>query len=214
VVIGLIPWVVYLGHSLPPRFDVHDWGVVWIGFDAVLIVVLASTAWAFWFRRQILVSTAIVAGTLLSCDAWFDVVTSIGSPGAWVSLVIAVGGEIPLALFFFRVAYRLLARTVAAFHAAMGRPGPPPKIRDAVVLVAPADPPRREPPGRPRARRPAPRAEWTGPAPVRCRPSDVRGPNPHRMGPAVGGRRRKPAQWPAIGPGLWRAKRYKWRSGP
>ncbi len=147
VVIGLIPWEIYLGHSLPPRFDVHDWGVLWIGFDAVLIVVLAYTAWAFWFRRQILVSTAIVAGTLLMCDAWFDVVTSIGSPGAWVSLVTAVFGEIPLALFFFWVAYRLLARTVAAFHAAMGRPGPPPKIRDAVVLFAPTDPPRRESPG-------------------------------------------------------------------
>jgi len=147
VVIGLIPWLIYLGHSLPPKFDVRNWEVVWIGFDAVLIVVLAYAAWAFWFRRQILVSTAIVAGTLLLCVAWFDVVTSIGSPGAWVSLVTAVGGEIPLALFFFWVAYRVLTRTVAAFHGAAGRPGPPPRIRDAVVLFAPTDPPRREPPG-------------------------------------------------------------------
>jgi len=146
VVVGLIPWVIYLGHSLPPKFDVHDWDVVWIGFDAALIVVLAYTAWAFWFRRQILVSTAIVAGTLLLCDAWFDVITSIGSPGAWVSLVTAFCGEIPLALFFFWVAYRLLVRTVAAFHAAMGRSEPPPRIRDAVLLFAPTDPPRLDSP--------------------------------------------------------------------
>ena len=136
VVAGMVPWTAYLAHSLPARFDARNWNVLWAGFDVALTIVLAYTAWAAWFRRQIMVATALVAGTLLVCDAWFDVVTSFGTPDAVVSLVTAFAGELPLALFFFWLARRIMLRTVAAFHRATGAPGIPARLRDAPVLFA------------------------------------------------------------------------------
>jgi hypothetical protein len=76
LLLGLIPWTAFLAVTLHGRFEARHWDVAWVGFDAVLIAVFAYTAWAAWFRRQILVATALVAATLLLCDAWFDVTMS------------------------------------------------------------------------------------------------------------------------------------------
>ena len=83
----LVPWTVFLGLSLPPKYDAGHRNILWTGFDVALIVVLGYAAWATWFHRQILATTAIVAGILLLCDAWFDIVTSIGRPDQWVTLL-------------------------------------------------------------------------------------------------------------------------------
>jgi hypothetical protein len=48
---------------------------------------------------------ASVTGTLLLCDAWFDLLTSqAGSERAW-AIGEAIVGEVPLALFSFWVAW-------------------------------------------------------------------------------------------------------------
>lgn len=145
IVVGLIPWTTWLWASLPNRFAVHDWNLVWTGFDVVLIASLAYCAWAIWARRQVMVPMALVAGTLLVCDAWFDVLTSVGTRGEWLTLATAFFGELPLAAFFFVTAARVMRRSVAAFHAAMGLPGPPPRLRDAALVSARTDPPMRSP---------------------------------------------------------------------
>jgi hypothetical protein len=80
LLLGLIPWTAFLAVTLHGRFEARHWDIAWVGFDAVLIVVFAYTAWAAWFRRQILVAAALVAATLLVCDAWFDVTMSLGTP--------------------------------------------------------------------------------------------------------------------------------------
>lgn len=136
VVLGLIPWIVYLALELPPRYRARNWAALWVGFDIILIVVLSYAAWAIWFRRQIMVATALVAGTLFACDAWFDVLTSFGSRGQWETLITALGGEIPAAVAFFWIAHRGMRRTVQAFHDLSGAGGPPPRMRDAPVLSA------------------------------------------------------------------------------
>ncbi len=136
VVVALIPWEVFLGSSLPRRYDARHWNTLWVGFDAFLIIVLAYTAWAFWYRRQLAIVTASIAGTLLLCDAWFDVLTSFGNRDQYVTILTAVGGEIPLAIFFFWVAWRIMRRSVAAFYACVGNTGPPPRLRDAPVFFA------------------------------------------------------------------------------
>jgi len=136
VVAGLVAWTGYLGWTLPERYEARNWNVLWVGFDVALIVVLGYTAWVAWFRHRIMVVTALVAGTLLICDAWFDVVTSIGNRDAWLTLLTAAVGELPAAVFFFLVAHRILSRLVATVHSLSGFEGPAPRIRDAAELQA------------------------------------------------------------------------------
>jgi hypothetical protein len=134
-VVFMIPWMIYLGLTLPQRYDARQWELVWIGFDVFEVAVLLHVAWSAWFRRQLTLVSTIVAATLLFSDAWFDVITSIGNRDEWITLATALLGEIPLALFFMWVARRILLRMVAAVHAAEGGSGPPPRLRDAQVLA-------------------------------------------------------------------------------
>lgn len=137
VVVGLIPWTAYLAISLPGRFQAHDWSLAWVGFDTALIAVLAYTAWAAWFRRQILAPTAIVAATMLLCDAWFDVTTSFGTRGEVLPIVTAMVGNVPLALFFIWLARRIMLRTAVVVAVAAGDGTPPQRARDVAIPFAP-----------------------------------------------------------------------------
>jgi hypothetical protein len=75
----MIPWIVYLGFTLPQNYTVRNWPLTWVGFDSLLVVFMAATAILAWLRRQLLVFPAFTTGILLLCDAWFDVTTA--SPG-------------------------------------------------------------------------------------------------------------------------------------
>jgi hypothetical protein len=108
----LIPWTVFLGLTLPPKYSAGHWGFVWTGFDVALIGVLLLAAWAAKYRRQILAAISIVAGTLLFCDAWFDMVTSIGHRDEWLTLLTGFCGELPLGVFFFWLYHRIVMNTL------------------------------------------------------------------------------------------------------
>jgi hypothetical protein len=137
LLVGLAGWTAYLALHLPGRFSAKHWDVAWVGFDAGLIIVLGYTAWAAWFRRQILVATALVAATLLVCDAWFDVVMSFGTRDQTLALATALLVELPLAGFFAWLARRIMLRTVTAFRAMSADPQTPPlRLRDAPLLFA------------------------------------------------------------------------------
>jgi len=140
VVVGLLGWTAYLAATLPHHYNARNWDVMWVGFDIALSAVLAVAAWAAWFRRRVMVVTALVAGTLLLCDAWFDVLSSFGNSDAWLTLLTALAGEIPLAVFLFWLAHRILVRVVARVHHLSGAPGPPPRVRDVLALQAPVSP--------------------------------------------------------------------------
>ncbi|MEU7867193.1 hypothetical protein [Dactylosporangium sp. NPDC049140] len=103
----MIPWVIALALRLPPRYLAGNWDVTWVGFDVALMITLAFTAWAALRRRQVVVLAALVSGTLLACDAWFDIMTAYG-PDRWVSLATAVAVELPLALWLFFVSHHLV----------------------------------------------------------------------------------------------------------
>lgn len=137
---GLVPWILFLGVSLPPKYNAGHWRLLWIGFDVALVAVLAYSAWAAWFRRQVLAFTAVVAGTLLVCDAWFDIMTSLGRPDEWVTLLTGFGGELPLAGFFFWLYRRIVLETLAALHQRLGEDPAPRRLRQAhlLLLSAPA----------------------------------------------------------------------------
>src|SRR5665213_4046914 len=131
---GLIVWTIFLGLTLPRKYDAGHWDLLWTGFDIGLFCVLGYAAWAAWFRRQVLATTAIVAGTLLLCDAWFDIIMSIGHRDQWLTLLTGFGGELPLAVFFFWLYRRIVLNTLAAFHQRLGDEPPPRRLRDFEIL--------------------------------------------------------------------------------
>ena len=110
----LAGWIVVLAATLPRHFDAHHWRAVWVNFDVFLFAVFLATAWAIWRERQVLILLLAAIGTMLCCDAWFDVGTSLATTGVWISLLTAVFAELPLAFLAFVGARRLLRATVDA----------------------------------------------------------------------------------------------------
>jgi len=104
----MIPWTITLAITLPPHYVASHWRLTWVGLDAAMAFFLARTAWLTYRRRRGVVITAVITGTLLSVDAWFDVVTATGRADRMVSLATAVFGEIPLAIVLFWAAWRVL----------------------------------------------------------------------------------------------------------
>ena len=85
-----------------------------MNFDVLLLAAFAATAWATWRKRQILILLLMLTGTMLCCDAWFDVGTSLATSGMWLSIASAIFAELPLAFLAFVGARRLLKATVEA----------------------------------------------------------------------------------------------------
>jgi hypothetical protein len=110
----LAGWIVVIAATLPRHFDAHHWRGVWVNFDVFLLAAFAATAWAIWRERQVLILLLVGLGTMLCCDAWFDVGTSLATGDLWISLGSALVAELPLAFLAFAGARRLLRATVEA----------------------------------------------------------------------------------------------------
>jgi hypothetical protein len=105
----LVPWTIGLVLTLPRHYTASHWRLTWVGLDIAQAYFLARTAWLTYKRRRIrVVSSAVITGTLLCVDAWFDVVTATGPNDRVASLVTAVFGELPLAILLFVVANRIM----------------------------------------------------------------------------------------------------------
>lgn len=50
----LIPWIVYLAFALPDDYLVHDWTATWVGFDLLLLGLMAATVIFGMLRRQVI----------------------------------------------------------------------------------------------------------------------------------------------------------------
>jgi len=132
---GLAGWAIFLALTLPGSHQARHWDAAWIGFDIGLIVALGVTAWAAWFRRQILVVAALVAATLLVCDAWFDVTTSLGTGDQALTIVTALLAELPLAGILFWIARRIMVRTFAGCRARLGDERAGVRLREIPLLL-------------------------------------------------------------------------------
>ncbi|HVV12617.1 hypothetical protein [Amycolatopsis sp.] len=104
----LVPWIVYLAHTLPDRYDTGQWRTAWVGFDVALMACFAGAAWLGLRRRRAAVPLLAATAALLCCDAWFDVLLDWGSSDRWTSVGLAVFAELPLAVFLLLAARRLL----------------------------------------------------------------------------------------------------------
>jgi hypothetical protein len=92
----LIPWIAYLATNLPSRQLSRHYDFAWAGFDVMLLIALAATAYFALRRSRNLSVAATAAGTVLIVDAWFDVLTARRRQLP-VSIAFAVFIELPLA---------------------------------------------------------------------------------------------------------------------
>jgi hypothetical protein len=92
----LLPWTIYLARTLPSRLESPHYDIAWAGFDVMLLIGLAATAYFALRRSMYLAVSSAASATLLVVDAWFDILTT---PGAQVaeSIVLAALVELPLA---------------------------------------------------------------------------------------------------------------------
>ncbi|MER6125844.1 hypothetical protein ABT173_25090 [Streptomyces sp. NPDC001795] len=106
--LGLIPWTVIMGLTLPSDYRVHAWRTTWVGFDILLLSAFVATAVLGLRRHRAAVIPALATAVLLVCDAWFDVSLAFGTPGVWASAALAVFVELPTAVYIFRRVHSLL----------------------------------------------------------------------------------------------------------
>ena len=126
--LALAAWIAILILTLPERYTSHDWPAVWVGLDIAELAAFAATAWAAWHQRQILIFLMVVTGTLLVCDAWFDLALAYGSREFTMSLVSALVVELPLATLLFTSARRLVRVTIQTMMQLSGIAGPVPAL--------------------------------------------------------------------------------------
>ncbi len=100
----LLPWTVYLGSTLPSRQESPHYDVAWVGFDVLLLVLLAGTAYCALRRSRYLSTAAGATAALLVVDAWFDCMTTPG-PQLWQSLTLCFLVELPLAALCIWLSY-------------------------------------------------------------------------------------------------------------
>lgn len=127
-VVVLAVWIVALGATLPHTETTGQWRLVWVGFDVGLLLAFATCGWAAWRSRQLLIPATLVTGTLLFCDAWFDVVLSWSSDERWWSVLSAALVEVPLAIWFWWLSARMVRRTISLARARMGLPDDVPSL--------------------------------------------------------------------------------------
>ncbi len=109
--IVMIPWIGYLGLTLPQKYVAHNWPATWIGFDILLMSFMAATALFGYQRRFLLLLTGFTTGVLMICDAWFDLMTA-KPEDAWLSEITSLLIEVPMAFLLIGGALRVLRLTL------------------------------------------------------------------------------------------------------
>lgn len=105
--IVLVPWILELAHSLPSRHLERHWDTVWVGFDILMLLLIALTVWAIIKRTIWFVVSASALGALFIVDVWFDVLTS--QPGRQRHEALLFGViEVSLAILTYWLVYRVI----------------------------------------------------------------------------------------------------------
>jgi hypothetical protein len=128
-----------LAITLPDHHSAQQWRLAWSGFDVALTVAFGLTAFVAWRRRQIAITALTVLGTLLLCDAWFDLTLSWGTAEQRGSIVTALVAELPTAMLTFWLAQGLLRETVHYVWHLEGRDHPVPPLYRLSIVFAPDD---------------------------------------------------------------------------
>ncbi len=110
--------------TAPPLHLAMHWRLAWGGFDVALAALLAATGLALFLRSALAEVLAAMTATLLCCDAWLDVLSSVGQGRSATIVAIgeAVFAELPLAALFAWVAVRF-ARAIAEARPSLQQAG-------------------------------------------------------------------------------------------
>ncbi len=95
--------VVRLAVATAPVHQAHHLRLVWTGLDIFELVGLAATAWTLRRRSPRVPIAAAYTGTLLLCDAWFNVTATTGN--TQISAVVLAFVEVPIAVGSLLLAY-------------------------------------------------------------------------------------------------------------
>ena len=95
--IALIPWTLFYIAQLPDHHTAKHWNCR-LASTSRFCASLGVTAWCALRERALLIVALIVSSTLLVCDAWFDVATSLDTDDEVVMLATALAIELPLAI--------------------------------------------------------------------------------------------------------------------
>jgi hypothetical protein len=119
-IVGFLPWIVYLGFTLPAKVSAAHYDIAWLGFDCAMWTMLAALAFCAIRRHAATGPIAAMASLMLVIDAWFDVFTSSTEHGAMgFAIVLALCGELPLAILCGWAAVhaeRFRTRTYRSLH--------------------------------------------------------------------------------------------------
>ena len=138
----LLPWTIYIAGSLPSRQVSTNNDAAWAGFDVLLMLTLASTAYFALRRSRYLATAATATATLLVVDAWFDILTTPGVQRI-ESIALAAFVELPLAsvcIWLSWHAQQLEERRIVLLmrrYRGPSAPGRPPRARLAAHGVRP-----------------------------------------------------------------------------
>lgn len=102
----LVPWIVVLAATLPAHTVARNWATAWSGFDVLLAVMLAGTAWLRHIGDPRTGALAGASAAMLMVDAWFDTSTSALGADLAMAWFSAVFVELPLAFVCARMALR------------------------------------------------------------------------------------------------------------
>ncbi|MER6784018.1 hypothetical protein ABT330_05045 [Streptomyces sp. NPDC000658] len=94
--VALMPWLVVLWATLPDPCPAQHWPVAWVGFDALEIAGLVTSAVLVRRSDHHAPLASSVTAVLLLVDAWFDVMTAGRGVGFSSSLTCTL--ELPLAI--------------------------------------------------------------------------------------------------------------------
>lgn len=102
----LLPWIVVLAMTLPAHVVARNWSTAWAGFDVLLAMMLAGTAWLRRTGDPRVGALAGASAAMLVADAWMDTSTSALGADAVLAWCSAVFIELPLAAVCARIALR------------------------------------------------------------------------------------------------------------
>lgn len=112
---ALVPWIVYLAISLPSRTVFNHYRTAWVGFDILLVLAMARTAFLALKGGRRIELPASATATLLIVDAWFDVTTSRPGAAQLEAVILAIFVELPtaaLAIYLSRKVERAIDETL------------------------------------------------------------------------------------------------------
>lgn len=108
-----VPWVFYLGTSLPSAAEDAHWALGWVGLDSCEALALFGTGLLLLRADNRCALTATATAVLLLIDAWFDVTSATPGSELATAIVMAVCMEIPIAVACAALALRLIRRPFA-----------------------------------------------------------------------------------------------------